>query len=225
MSELTCEAFDGLGAELALGVIDAHERVAALEHLERCPACRAEIRMLSDVADSLVAMVPPAEPPAGFESRVLDHLSGLQNPAPVWRFPVRRVLRVAAAVALAGLIGSGGWLIGAQHHPAGTIDAGHLATAKLLASGQKVGDVIVDTDGSPWMSMQVQMPGTSGQLSCHVITTGGRSVDVGSFSLTAGSGMWAAPLPEGVGPLRAAQVVDRAGRVVATASFAGRSGG
>lgn len=219
MSDLTCDSFDHISAELALGLADAHERAGALAHLERCALCRAEIRQLSDVADALAAMAPPAEPPAGFESRVLDALAELKRPPSGWRFPLRRVLQVAAALAAVGLIGGGGWLVGESGSPPPTIDAGHLATAKLMSAGQPVGDVVVDDDGTPWMSMEVEMAGARGRYVCQVVTAGGHTATVGFLQIVAGRGVWAAALPTGSAGLRAAQLVDARGRVLATASF------
>lgn len=219
MTEMTCDAFHHVGAELALGLADAHERAAALTHLERCPLCRAEIRQLSDVADALAAMAPPAEPPAGFESRVLGGLTELKRPRVGWRFPLRRVLQLAAVAALVASIGVGGWLIGASDSPTPTIDAGHLATAKLMAAGRPVGDVVIDTDATPWMSMQVQMAGAGGRFSCRVVTAAGRTVAVGSFLMSGGRATWVSALPTGTARLSSAELVDPAGRVMASADF------
>ncbi|HET9075677.1 MAG TPA: hypothetical protein VFN68_01990 [Acidimicrobiales bacterium] len=219
MTDFTCEGFRHVSAELALGLADAHERAAVLAHLERCPTCRAEIRQLSDVADALAAMAPPAEPPAGFESRVLANLARLKHPPAGWRLPSRRLLQLAAAAVLVAMVGVGGWLLGAASSPAPTIDAGHLVTAKLVASGRTVGDVVVDTDGTPWMSMHLEMGGTSGRFTCRITTASGRSEEMGSFPVSAGTGAWAAALPAGVGSIRTAEVVDPAGRIMASASL------
>ena len=36
LDEMSCEEFDGVAAELALGVLTGRERAEALEHLDRC---------------------------------------------------------------------------------------------------------------------------------------------------------------------------------------------
>ncbi|MFF9197003.1 hypothetical protein ACF09L_17545 [Streptomyces sp. NPDC014779] len=58
-------------AELALGILPARERAAAVAHLDRCPDCRAHVARLTAVGDGLLGLLPGTEPPAGFESRVL----------------------------------------------------------------------------------------------------------------------------------------------------------
>jgi hypothetical protein len=75
MTEMSCEEFAAQSAELALGILDGRERSDALAHLEHCPVCRQELLLMSDLADGLVELTPTAEPPAGFESRVLASLS------------------------------------------------------------------------------------------------------------------------------------------------------
>ncbi|HJS93801.1 MAG TPA: hypothetical protein VJ741_06025, partial [Solirubrobacteraceae bacterium] len=61
-------------AELALGIADGEQRALALEHAAGCSDCRRELQQLSSLADDLIALAPHREPPAGFESRVLDRI-------------------------------------------------------------------------------------------------------------------------------------------------------
>jgi anti-sigma-K factor RskA len=79
MDDMSCDEFAGVAAELALGVLTGRERAAALTHLDGCESCREQVRELTMVQDELLALLPSQEPPAGFESRVLDRL-GLTAP-------------------------------------------------------------------------------------------------------------------------------------------------
>jgi anti-sigma-K factor RskA len=79
MDDMRCDEFAEVAAELALGVLTGRERARALAHLDGCETCREQVRELSMAGDELLALLPPAEPPAGFESRVLDRL-GLVAP-------------------------------------------------------------------------------------------------------------------------------------------------
>lgn len=79
-NDMTCAELADVAAELALGVLTGRERAAALAHLDTCDACREEVRQLMATGEQLVELLPPAEPPAGFETRVLDRL-GLTVPA------------------------------------------------------------------------------------------------------------------------------------------------
>ena len=93
-----CNEIRELAAEVALGISSGEERASVLAHLGRCPACRAELDELSEVADELLLLAPPREPPVGFETRVLDRFG---------RRPARRWLghfRVAAAALAAGAV-------------------------------------------------------------------------------------------------------------------------
>ena len=74
MDDMSCDEFAEVAAELALGVLTGRERAAALAHLDGCESCREQVRELTMVQDELLALLPAQEPPAGFESRVLDRL-------------------------------------------------------------------------------------------------------------------------------------------------------
>jgi len=79
MDDMSCDEFAEVAAELALGVLTGRERARALAHLDGCESCREQVRELSMAGDELLALLPSAEPSAGFESRVLDRL-GLAAP-------------------------------------------------------------------------------------------------------------------------------------------------
>ena len=81
MDEMSCDEFAEVAAELALGVLTGRERAAALAHLNGCESCREQVRELTMVQDELLALLPSQEPPAGFESRVLERL-GLSASGP-----------------------------------------------------------------------------------------------------------------------------------------------
>jgi hypothetical protein len=90
-----CEETRELAVELALGIVEGEERGRALEHLAKCPECRAEVKQFSDVADELLLLTPHREVPVGFESRVLGRV--LPSPPPRRRRRLALVLAPAAA--------------------------------------------------------------------------------------------------------------------------------
>lgn len=59
-------------AELALGLLHGNERAALLEHVASCAGCRVHLLDLETAAGSLLLEAPEADPPAGFQQRVLD---------------------------------------------------------------------------------------------------------------------------------------------------------
>ncbi|MGH3250955.1 MAG: hypothetical protein ACRDOI_32765, partial [Trebonia sp.] len=85
-SDMTCAELADVAAELALGVLTGRERALAVAHLHECDACREDVRQLMATGEQLLELLPPAEPPAGFETRVLKRL-GLPAP-PAGEAPV-----------------------------------------------------------------------------------------------------------------------------------------
>ena len=80
LNDMTCAELADVAAELALGVLTGRERAMAIAHLDRCDECREDVRQLMATGEQLLELLPPAEPPAGFETRVLERL-GLPAPA------------------------------------------------------------------------------------------------------------------------------------------------
>lgn len=218
-----------MSAELALGVADARDRAAALAHLEHCASCRRELRELSDLADAVGSLAPSAEPPAGFESRVLDRLPGAAPaPASVAHRPPRarpraRARWMAAAAAAVVAAGALGWAVGARTatHPT-TAVSGRVVVAKLADDRRPVGDVVIQARPDPWISMAVSLGGGVQDVQCQLVTSDGGVITVGWFTLSDGQGYWAAPIPSsGRVSLAAAQVADDRGRVLAQAPLSG----
>jgi hypothetical protein len=74
LNGMTCAELADVAAELALGVLTGRERAVAIAHLNGCEACREDVRQLMATGEQLRELLPPVEPPAGFESRVLERL-------------------------------------------------------------------------------------------------------------------------------------------------------
>jgi anti-sigma-K factor RskA len=245
VNEMGCAEFADAAAELALGVLTGRERARALEHLDRCEACRENVRQLTVTGEELVGLLPAIEPPAGFETRVMERLGlGTPAPAPVparrvslarrfgrkladWfggggvSYP-RRVLSAAAVAAAVIVAGLGGWgLHAATSSPA----ASPLSSAALLtASHQTAGKIYFYDAGHRWLYMSVNIGSASGAVDngtviCQVEGPDGHLTTVGSFQLTGGSGYWGSPDPVTNGPLTGARLVTTTGTVLATASF------
>jgi hypothetical protein len=79
LNDMTCPELAAAAAELALGVLTGRERAIAIAHLDECDACREHVRQLMATGEQLRELLPAAEPPAGFEIRVLERL-GLPAP-------------------------------------------------------------------------------------------------------------------------------------------------
>lgn len=232
MSELdgmSCAEFHDSAAELALGVLTGRERAEALAHLDHCEACREHVRQLTMTGEQMLGLLPTAEPPAGFESRVMDRI-GLAAPAPqplrhrkrrpAWGhgFSPRRVL--AAAAVVVALLGAalGGWGLHASTAPA---ESSALRAGTLVATSDHdaVGHVFVYNGESRWMYMTVDLESGNDTVICQLVGADGHITTVGSFRLTDGYGSWGSPAWTGDGPPVGARLVTANGTVLATATF------
>ena len=70
----TCADVDASVDELAVGAVSEPLRSDLLAHAASCPSCDLRLRELVAVADRLLLLAPSAEPPPGFETRVLATL-------------------------------------------------------------------------------------------------------------------------------------------------------
>ncbi len=232
MSELngmSCAEFHDSAAELALGVLTGRERAEALAHLDYCEACREHVRSLTVTSEKMLSLLPTAEPPAGFETRVMDRL-GLTPPAsqplrhrrrrPAWShgFSPRRAL--AAAAVVVALLGAalGGWGLHATVTPTASSS---LTTGKLIATDDhsQVGRVFMYNGESRWMYMSVDLESGNDTVICQLVGADGHITTVGSFRLTDGYGSWGSPAWTGDGPPAGARLVTANGTVLAAATF------
>jgi anti-sigma-K factor RskA len=193
VNEMNCAEFADSAAELALGVLTGRERARALAHLDHCDACRENVRQLAVTGEELVGLLPAIEPPAGFETRVMERLGlGSPAPSPVQPSPAPRLsparrfgrklagwlaggwtgrsgvgyprrLLAAAAVAVAVIVGGAGGW--GLHAATSSPAASPLSSAPLLtASHQTAGEVYLYDSGSRWLYMSVDFPYSSGAV-------------------------------------------------------------
>ncbi|MGD0702020.1 MAG: zf-HC2 domain-containing protein [Trebonia sp.] len=245
---MSCDAFAGVAAELALGVLTGRERAAALAHLDTCESCRELVRELTMTGEELLALLPSREPPAGFETRVLDRIgvsaSTRPQPGPRRRASHRggratdrpagdrppgrprpriRSLLSAAAVAVALVVaGIGGWGLRAATAPSATSApaASSVSTAALVTTAhQNVGMVFVYNRTPWWMYMSVNMDGVGNvAVKCQLENAAGQFTTVGRFRLSDGYGSWASPY-DIRGAIVGARLLSANDTVLATASF------
>ena len=232
MSELhgmSCAEFHDSAAELALGVLTGRERAEALAHLDHCEACREHVRQLTMTGEQMLGLLPTAEPPAGFETRVMDRL-GLAASAPRplrhrgWRpawghgFSPRRVLAAAAVVVAVLGAALGGWGLHATATPAAS---SALTTGKLIATDDhsQVGQVFVYNGETRWMYMSVDLESGNDTVICQLVGADGHITTVGSFRLADGYGSWGSPAWTGDGAPIGARLVTANGTVLATATI------
>jgi hypothetical protein len=201
MSErtMTCEDVQAAAPELALGMVSGTERAAALEHLVGCATCRAEVESLSDVADALLVLAPQAEPPLGFESRVVDRLAGAGLGVPARSRRRWRLTTVAAvtAVILGVAVGFSGLY---ERDRGNALDREYVNALRVLGGtalhagrltdveGRPTGEVFV-YDGNPsWIFVTVSDPHASGPLTVELRRTGRRPTTLTGLTVSGGTG-------------------------------------
>lgn len=212
---MNCAEFRQVSAEFALGLLGGTERAAALQHVAGCVECRAHAESLAQTADALLLLGPDAQPPLGFESRVVAAMSGAGGGSPRRRRLRRRLTALGAALALAA--GTGLFLDvldrDADRHP---FESARLETA----SGARVGEVYASSgeDGS-WVFMTVDSSRARGQYKCRVRFADGSSVELGPFDVVGGHGAWGAPLTKTTSSVKRIDLLREGDAVVASARF------
>ena len=222
MSSSRCEPFEDCLPEMALGVLEGRERAEVLAHLQLCPACQQELLALSAVADRLIELTPLAEPPAGFETRVLSALMPQVSVQKRRRRSWSTTARLSAVAAGAVVVAVSGWAIG--HGGLGNTalaseGGANLRTASFLAGGRTLGRVVAFDGADAWIAMSVNGSLGDGNVRCEILERDGKTTSVGTFSLTYGTGYWGAPLAVAPSSVKGVELVDFAGKTVATALF------
>ena len=104
MRRMDCAQLADAAPELALGILPGDERAAALAHLDECPSCQEQVSSLAGLTDQLLLLTPTAEPPAGFEQRVLASLGSSPTVLRQSRARQRATRATVAVLALAACI-------------------------------------------------------------------------------------------------------------------------
>jgi hypothetical protein len=213
-----CDAMRDDLNEFALGTLSGRSRALVLDHLEGCAHCTAESEALADAADMLLWLAPEAEPPLGFETRVIERFRGAGAKR---QFNRRRISIFAVAALMIVVLGVGVGAVatsqGGGSHPSATQRP---ITGRLVSDGHVLGDVTISAGSPSWMTMDVDTGKLSGLVWCEVTFANGRSETVGKFTISHGYGSWVAPIRASGHDVRSARIVNGAGTVLAQATFA-----
>jgi hypothetical protein len=193
-----CAETRDLLPELAAGVAAGDERARALRHLSGCADCRRELDAMSAVADELLVLTPPVEPPAGFESAVLARISPVRR-----RWPWRRVARLAVTVVLAAAVGIVAGAAAAMRATADdrrvaasyrrtlqVADGRYLAVRRLNTPDTTTVGRVFAYQGNPSWVFVVLRQGTAPSYEVHLVTRDGRDRVIGEVGVTGGEGSW-----------------------------------
>jgi hypothetical protein len=201
---MRCEEIRDLTAELALGIADGEERAEALRHLSTCAECRREVEQLSQVADELLLLAPVQEPPAGFESRVVEAVGLERRPrrrrwfSPGWLAPRLGPALAAAAVTAAALIAVYQDDRQTADRYRAVLDQanGQYFLAERLADGTGAqGGVAFGYEGRPsWLFITVNPAHRDDVTRAELLTQGRRTIPLRAFELDR-RGSWGGGIP------------------------------
>jgi hypothetical protein len=196
MSPSMCAEVRELAPELALGIVGGPERAEALQHASECGPCRALVGELAEAADALPLLAAEAEPPPGFEERVLAALGAPR------RRNRRRIAALVAVVAAAATIVS---IVGVrvvesvQETNRIVTAASDVRSAQMNgANGSDVGNVFVSNGKPSSVVVNVNYWVPSGNYGIE-FRTGATDKRLGDISIRDGRGSWGgvAALPGG----------------------------
>jgi hypothetical protein len=204
---MRCEEMHDLAAEIALGIADGEGRAEALRHLAACEDCRRDVEQLSQVADELLVLAPVQEPPAGFESRVVQAMGLREAPArrrrARWLSPRWLAPRLGPALATAAVTAVA--LIAVYHddrqtaeHYRGILEQadGRYFQAEPLAdeTGARSG-VVFGYDGSTsWLFLTVDASHRDEVVKGELVNKQGRTIRLPSLELDR-RGSWGGAIP------------------------------
>jgi hypothetical protein len=210
-----CADISALLPEVALGIASGEDRAAALEHLSTCADCREALAELSATADDLLELAPAVEPPAGFQTRVLERVGARQRPTKTRRRP--RLLGVVAAAATAAaltavaliLAYSGDHRLASQYRAAlQNADGRYFASAHLRTIAGNDAGVVFSYQGAPsWLLYVVRRPYRPGIYTEQIRTRSGRTISLEPFKFSTTS--WAVTTPVPVRHIAAVRLVQR----------------
>jgi hypothetical protein len=231
---VNCDKFADVAAELALGVLTGRERAEAVPQLDRCDACREDVRELAFTGEELLLLLPEVTPPAGFEYQVRDQLGITGSRPHRRRRPARsHLLAAAAAVILAVGGGLADWAAGTTAGAGAQTAAGAAGAASgpgvlrpamlTTAQHQVIGRVFLDDEGylgnSGWVYVSVDGGTGNGTVICQLLGRDGRVTTIGSFGLDGGSGYWGSPESMRGTTVVGARLLAEDGHVLASATF------
>ncbi len=217
MSTLSCAEMRDLAPELALGVLSGAERAETLQHVDQCGPCRSFVGELTDAADALPLLAPEAEPPLGFERRVLARFGSAR------RRTVRRWITVVAATAAAAAIVSVVVVRVAERDdvPAASETAvSDVRSVPMIGGeGSPVGWAFV-SDGRPAaVGVSVSYGLGAGRYTVEMLLGSGRSLEIGALNVVDGHGAWSGTADVPDAGATAVTLVDPSGAVVCRATL------
>ncbi|HEX3669307.1 MAG TPA: zf-HC2 domain-containing protein [Acidimicrobiia bacterium] len=210
MSAPSCDTVREYAPDFALGALTGRERAEVVAHLDDCPACQALVGEYASVADSLLELIPEAEPTAELAPPVLAAMR--PSPQPRWRHRVV-ALAAAAIIAISGATGLTVALVSRGGGGNSSTAAPALHSAPMVGSGNlTVGRVVSTGDRAPKLAISVDYWVPDGRYQLAARDGRGDSGVVGTLEVSGGRGTWTgrSALSHPV----AVELVDQSGNIV-----------
>jgi hypothetical protein len=212
-SSLSCEEARELAPELALGILSGDDRAKLIAHVGSCSSCRRFVEELAQISDTVLLLAPEHEPPAGFESAVLEQFKTTARRRRAPWLVAASLIAVAAVAAVTTL-----WVT-AEDRRLG----GHLRVALDEANGEYFGvKPLKDTGGTKvanvfsyggrtsWVFVVWPQAPEPGRYQFTVQTRTGEVVSLGSATLGERQ-TWGAEIPLDLRDMEAMRVWNRSG--------------
>lgn len=198
-----CRFVAELAPELALGITGGEERARSVEHLAECASCRKLLNELSGLADDLLLLAPPREPPIGFETRVLERIKASRGPQRSRRKPLVAVavaaallLVVATAAAVFRLTSADRELASSYRRTLAVANGEYFSAEPLLRRGRESESHVFGYQGSPsWVFVVISEPALSGRFELRLETEQGRRLSLGTMVVRDGEGSRGRAIP------------------------------
>ena len=157
--------------------------------MSECGSCRAFVAELAEAADALPLLAPEAEPPPGFERRVIAAISAGRRRS--WRRLAMVAASVAAATAIVSIVGVR-LVEGTDSRP--VVAPAESTSVENLAmttdDGIDVGEVHI-SDGQPSVVVvTVDYLISDGNYAIEVSSPKRADVEIGRIAVEDGSGSW-----------------------------------
>jgi hypothetical protein len=193
MTALECADVCEQAPELALDVLSGPDRAAALEHVSECADCRAIVAEFTEAVDVVPFLAAEAEPPAGFQDRVVRQMTAPPRRSRRW-WPA---VLAAAAVMVAVVVGTAALFVNSQDGSTSVASAGraplvagNARSAVMIGDGNEaVGRLFVTSRDPALMMVSVDYPVRPGTYTVQQ-RTGDGTTRLGEMQVAAGHGTW-----------------------------------
>jgi Putative zinc-finger len=210
MSATSCDVVRQSAPDFALGTLTGRERAEMVAHLDDCPSCQTLVGEYASVADSLLELIPEADPAGDVGAPVLAAMRPARRR---WRHRVA-ALAAAAIIAIATATGITVAFRGQGDDSSTPRASSVLRSAPMVGSGNvTVGRVVTTNDRPPTLAVSVDYWLPDGSYQVAARDRAGGATPVGSLDVTNGRGTWTGSTAAADHPV-AITLADQSGNVV-----------